>query len=419
MVSIARVSSSVRPVSVRYTAEVERAPTVTAPPTKRITREDALRTLVASPLWAAAGPTERPALLRLLDRMNGELTDVHTTSGGTTTSQTGYDAFVSLCRAKSGGAPVLLMRGGDGRSVLDMLGTLSVDPRVLQKVAPVKEADVLAGLMLELADPGRIDQSGAGTCTVTSMQVSLATYEPVEYTRIMVGLLSAAASVKLRGGEILHRDDNGIAPSSSTVSTRTPSERVFQAAMIQARVDRDYTASARGEGWAFNEREIDTLPLAMKIIMWILLPFGLLLTLMRHKGYSNGLDDSQIQAAASELFGRKYGVHSLNDDDDELAWFRRHAPDGDFRGKGIILSLSPFGDSAHALLLERADYTSSPPAIICRNPWGSEPNSKAGAHIGHGAPEDIVWDDPKRATVLIKLTKSNRARLNTVHYPTA
>lgn len=400
--------TTISPVRARLSARLTDPPVIaipvrTPPPTRQITRDTAMRTLVGSPLWATANADDRRALLSLLDRLGPHPVDTRTASTGTSGAQTGYDAFVLVCQADRGGTPLLLVRSRDGRRVLDHLAQLTIDPKL-----SANDREVLAGLLLELADPGRIDQGEAGTCSVTALQVSLATYDPAEYARVACGLLSPTAVVKLRGGAMLRRDDNSIMPDAR--SRRTLSERVFQGAMIQAQMKRDYLINEQGEGAPYNEREIAKVPLAVKIGIWILFfPFAILLTLLRDKGFDQGLDDKQVNAAAAALFGTRYRSHKL---DGDLAWLRRLAPSGDFRGRHITVAISPFREEAHALLLERVDYAAR--AVILRNPWGSQPLAKRGDPVP-SAPRGTTYEDPARGT--IRISGESLARITTVHYP--
>ncbi|MCI0416334.1 hypothetical protein L0222_26465 [bacterium] len=88
---------------------------------------------------------------------------------------------------------------------------------------------LLSSVMQEAAKPGEIEQGNHGTCTVTTMQYMLCSQNPSEYTRIMDGL-STTGQVILRNGETLTRVNDSMADDASV--QRSPSERLFQAAMM-------------------------------------------------------------------------------------------------------------------------------------------------------------------------------------------
>ncbi len=88
---------------------------------------------------------------------------------------------------------------------------------------------LLTSVMQEAGKPGEIEQGHHGTCTVTTMQYMLCSQNPSEYIRIMDGL-STTGQVILRNGKTLHRVTDSMADDASV--QRSPSERLFQAAMM-------------------------------------------------------------------------------------------------------------------------------------------------------------------------------------------
>ncbi|MCC6807668.1 MAG: hypothetical protein IT381_09610 [Deltaproteobacteria bacterium] len=398
-----------------YSARPEVAPTH-VPATRAI----AVRALVASPTWAAANAAERRALLGLLDRLDAAPLDAGP-SAGHTAGHNGYDAFIALCRRQRDDRPLLLARTDGGATILDMLTRFTVDPALVRRVEPLTAAAIFSTLLLEVADPDRIEQAEAGTCAVTSLQHHLAEHDPAEYVRVMTDLMSAGARVTLRGGDVVRRDDNAIVSTGRT--TRSASERVFQSAMMQAELPkRDYATDGAREGVVEEHSSLyDSLHPFWKILAALTIIFAIIFALIpRRRLREPGLDDAGVTHAASQLFGRRYDTAILDGETDRLAWLRARVPDGDFRGRGWFVGLIPFGNGGgHEMMIERIDYAGRPPVLICRNPWGSSPLSVRGQPIGAPAPGDVVVEDPARGTVRIPLTDANLRMFHAVHFPVA
>jgi len=88
---------------------------------------------------------------------------------------------------------------------------------------------LLASVMQESGKPGEIEQGHHGTCTVTTTQYMLCSQNPSEYIRIMDGLSTDGLAI-LRNGRTLRRVNDSMADDASI--QRSPSERLFQAAMM-------------------------------------------------------------------------------------------------------------------------------------------------------------------------------------------
>ena len=54
--------------------------------------------------------------------------------------------------------------------------------------------------MVEAANPNRIQQGTAPTCTVASMQYEMVADQPSEYVRLLAGLTGPTGKAKMRGG---------------------------------------------------------------------------------------------------------------------------------------------------------------------------------------------------------------------------
>jgi hypothetical protein len=92
-----------------------------------------------------------------------------------------------------------------------------------------RRRDLYSAIMNECCRPGVIDQSEAGTCTVTSMQYVRCRQSPAEYVRILTGLSSVSGCASSSSGQMLRRVVQSV-PKDKT--TRSPSERTFQAALM-------------------------------------------------------------------------------------------------------------------------------------------------------------------------------------------
>lgn len=125
----------------------------------------------------------------------------------------------------------LLSRDSTGHTLLDNLHSLATGPLnpALQQNG-VERHVLLQGVLQETANPGEVNQSSRGTCAVTAMQWMLCMREPAEYARIMAGLTSPEGSVRLRNGDTMTLRTTTLL---SDETNRTPSERFFQASMME------------------------------------------------------------------------------------------------------------------------------------------------------------------------------------------
>jgi hypothetical protein len=198
--------------------------------------------------------------------------------------------------------------------------------------------DVLSSIMIECSDPGQVDQSTRGTCTVTSMQYVLCTQNPAEYVRIMKGLLSQQGFALLHNGQKLIRVNDSIPPDTTWRST---SERVFQSALM---------LFARGH-------------------------------------YSNidpenpGLNYEEIEKVIEALFGFNFEVYS----GDWKFWEDQGQKILDkLKGKGKLIrtfSSLKWGEGYHMVFLTELKQG----RVFLRNPWG--PTSD---------PVGTIYNDPPR-----------------------
>jgi hypothetical protein len=115
---------------------------------------------------------------------------------------------------------------------LAAIGTQSLDPRV-QKAG---QTELLAQVVLELAEPGAIAQKGMNTCAATVTQAMLAKWNPAEYARLVAGLASPAGAATMSDGQVLHREpdwDADVDVSKRFGGVRSISSRLLQPAFMQ------------------------------------------------------------------------------------------------------------------------------------------------------------------------------------------
>lgn len=141
----------------------------------------------------------------------------------------------------------------------------------------ITRAGLLASLMHEASQPGQVNQSARGTCTVTSMQYMLTSQQPAEYARIIEGLVSSSGQVRLANGDLLQREADSIAPDTAVMRSHT--ERLFQVAMMEYGNGSDDYSNLRDESTSSNG-----------------VPYG-------------GLYADQEQRALEALFGQKLELY--------------------------------------------------------------------------------------------------------------
>ncbi len=117
----------------------------------------------------------------------------------------------------------------DGKSLLSNLADLATQPLNPGLASGTSRQKVLDEVLLQVANPDRIEQGNAPTCTVTSMAFELVRDEASEYVRLMSGLTGARGKVEMRGGGELKLDAASIAQPSQ----RQSSQAIFQTAAME------------------------------------------------------------------------------------------------------------------------------------------------------------------------------------------
>lgn len=117
-------------------------------------------------------------------------------------------------------------------SLVQGLLLLAKGPLARGLVETVGRRRLLGELILNIADPGRINQGHKGTCSVTCIESWAAERIPAEYARLVAGLCSPSGGVGLRTGEALVRDADRLVWQPCE-ARRTPISRLFQAAAME------------------------------------------------------------------------------------------------------------------------------------------------------------------------------------------
>ncbi len=314
----------------------------------------------------------------------------------------------------------LLARSTTGTTVLEALAQIAdsgLGPRAQESLGEVSTSEVLSDLVLEMEDPGRIDQARAASCTMTSLTYALLNREPGEYARIVADLLISGRA-KLRSGAVIdyqpsevERTTSGSGFASPTDTRRSASERVLQSALMAAAYpEATYTSNHAGAGERFERFDLDTsvmqtLPEAVQVLLWILFPIGLTLRAIPIHLQWIGVDERRLARVASDVFGEPFRTRKLRRQKALQEIERLAGPDGRIRDGRIIVSFDRYGEGSsvgHALNLVAIDRSSSPPALICRDPGGSVWVGSRGL-IALGALPGIVYEDPQQGTVRIPM----------------
>jgi hypothetical protein len=369
-------------------------------------------------------PADATTILALADALCGVRYDEETKSQGSGAATLPLVALAIGMRDRVMGTPRLLAPGVDGVRALDHLSRLlhePIDPGVQKRIAPLTGKEVLAGLVQEIADPRRINQAQAGTCTVTSVQSAMALTIPGEYARLVVAL-AIDGSVRLANGKLMLTDYDGI----DELQTRTASERIFQGSLMQwagAQTKGNYVAEDGGRDGFFVRREavLWSLPLPTIFFMFLLLPLAIIMMIVRYDKLDSGLSSLGMRDAAAAVMGEPYQALGFDHEKDVVAQLRRLRPDLRFDADDAFVTMGPFAysgrDASHALVLVAVDDTCTPPALILRNPWGSDDTKKKGERISLDVPPDIVCEDPAAGLIRVPMTPEHQQAMGAVIAP--
>jgi hypothetical protein len=131
----------------------------------------------------------------------------------------------------------LIEKDSHDTTLLDNLHQLASQPLNATLVGQTTTEAVLSNAMVEAANPNRIQQGTAPTCTVASMQYELVSDDPAEYVRLLAGLTGPTGHATMRGGGALRIE--AADASSAALDGRPISQALFQSAAMEYANGRD------------------------------------------------------------------------------------------------------------------------------------------------------------------------------------
>lgn len=271
-----------------------------------------------------------------------------------------------------------------GRTLLQDMATLaSRKPNASFAARPETDSQLRRDVLMEVLDPSRVDQGGAGTCSVTAAQYALVKDNPAEYVRLMADLTGQSGHAEMAGGGRLglqHESfENGRPTTYGSVSST-----LFQgAAMEEANGDwLDYDA-AKDENQLFGHKT------------------GLTFGYDLGGFYAHLFDARQYREFGGEtLLGSTVGAAvQAKDAYDFLKGYQGDKP--------VFVALTPLDTThwssvnlglegrLHQLTFDHVDKKTGD--VVLRNPWGS---SSAVRSRNYGHPID------KDAGDMVRLSRS-------------
>ncbi len=159
-------------------------------------------------------------------------------------SLTGKDGAAILAKACESATGLSTLRAHDDTTVFDNLDRMAKVPGL---------AAFVPGVMQDMLNPSRIVQGTAPTCTAATMQYELAYQQPAEYSRLIAGLAIDGHVTMARGQELQVQPGAAFNGSINARDQRSPTEAVFQAAVMEfangdETYDLDRLESKRADG---------------------------------------------------------------------------------------------------------------------------------------------------------------------------
>ncbi len=224
-----------------------------------------------------------------------------------------------------------------GHTLLSNLNQLATQPLNAKLVGETTTEAVISNALVEAANPNRIQQGSAPTCTVASMQYELVADEPAEYMRLLMGLTGPTGKASMRGGGELRVEAEDAA--AGALDGRSISQAIFQSAAMEYANGRDSNFDAVA-GRSTNKRT--------------------------GAGYE-GLKPNQQTTILRQLFGVKYTNDTLfTEAEGAKAMENLRAFDAvGSQNRPIILEIDQ-GSHNHAVTLERIGSG----RVFFRDPYG-------------------------------------------------
>lgn len=349
-----------------------------------------LLAIVKSPAYAGASPEAKHLIDTLALSLLNKPLRTDRDAVGAQAPKTALEALANAVNAQQDGKSKLFDVGADGKTALEQLSRLTsekIDPGLAARIAPRNASDFLIGLLQEVANPGRVEQGSSGTCSVTTLQALTALRSPGEYVRLCVGL-AIDGEVKTKSGDVVKLNVAGV-PKTDAYQ-RTVSECVFQGSLMQAVGGDRYVDDGDGKG-GFVGKDGTVV---------------------------DGLTDAMWARAAEMLTNQSY--ERVTPGQDLLAMLHAMNASERFDDRGVFVEFKEFrpdmADSGHALQLVAVDRSTTPPCLVCRNPWGPTTRAKDGDPLVHG-PRGATWRDTKEGLIAVPLTPENLAVIGDVMRP--
>ena len=143
-------------------------------------------------------------------------------------SVAGEKAAVALGALLEGTPESVNFKDSAGKSMLANLSDLAGQPLNTRLYGATSGPQLLDQALLQVANPDRVAQGSAPTCTVTSMQFELVRDEPAEYVRLLAGLSGPTGRATMVGGGELKL----LPDSVNTMDKREASQAIFQDAAM-------------------------------------------------------------------------------------------------------------------------------------------------------------------------------------------
>jgi hypothetical protein len=245
----------------------------------------------------------------------------------------------------------LQAKGKDGQTVLANLAKMATQPLNAGLYASgLGRERLVQDVLRDLANPDRVDQGNAPTCTVTGMMYELVHTDPGEYTKLMAGLTGPSGRAAMRGGGELALQKGYVVPTGA--DTRSCSEVLFQSAAME------YANGAD----AFNESK------------------GVSTRAPGTAGASyRGLWPSQQTALLTQLFAVPYATEKLrNPEQATKALTELRGYDTRSGNRPVILELD-MGTFNHAVTYEFMKEG----RVFFRDPYGAERSMPEAAFLKH------------------------------------